>query len=63
MCNLTSFCLEIVYCRCKIGALFMLDVPSAHISFWTHPMVTLAYNAQVEAYFGLFGARANLDAR
>jgi hypothetical protein len=28
-----------------------------------HPMVLLAYEAQLEAYFGLFGDSANLDAR
>jgi hypothetical protein len=28
------------YCRCKIGAEFVPNVPSAHKSFWTHPMVS-----------------------
>jgi hypothetical protein len=32
-------------------------------SFWLHPMVLLADEAQVEAYFGLFGDSANLDIR
>ena len=40
-----------------------LDVPSAHKSFWTHPMLTLGYKAQVEAHFGPFEDSANLDAR
>jgi hypothetical protein len=31
--------------------------------FWTHPMVFLGDEAQVEARFGLFGDSANLDAR
>ena len=31
-------------------------------SFWTHPMVTQEYKAQVEAHFGPFGDSANLDA-
>ena len=50
------------YCRCKIGAQFAPNVPSAKKSFWTHPMV-LGDKAQVEAHFGLFGDIANLDAR
>ena len=35
----------------------------AKISFWTHPMVLLGDEAQVEASFGPFGDSANLDAR
>jgi hypothetical protein len=31
--------------------------------FWTHLMVLLGEEAQVEAQFGLFGDSANLDAR
>jgi hypothetical protein len=30
---------------------------------WTHPIVHLGDEAQVEAHFGLFGDSANLDAR
>ena len=50
-------------CRCKIGAHFAPNVPSAQKSFWTHPMVLLGDEAQVEARFGLFGDKANHDAR
>ena len=32
-------------------------------SFWTHPMVHLGDDAQVEACFSLFGDSANLEAR
>ena len=32
-------------------------------SFWTHSMVALGEEAQVEARFGPFGGSANLDAR
>jgi hypothetical protein len=32
-------------------------------SFWTHPMVLLGDEGQVDARFGLFGDSANLDAR
>jgi hypothetical protein len=30
---------------------------------WTHPMVLLDDEAQVDDHFGLFGDRVNLDAR
>ena len=43
----------IVYARRTIGSK----------SFWTHPMVPLGDDAQVEAYFGPFGDSANVDAR
>ena len=46
-----------------MGALFMLDIPLAQKSFWTHPMVPLGDRAQAEARFGSFGNGANLDAR
>ena len=41
--------------QCKIGAWFALDVPYAQKSFWTHLMVPLGDEAQVEARFGPFG--------
>ena len=50
------------WCRCKIGAWFVLDVPWAHKSFWTHSMVPLDEEVQVEARFSPFGHSANLDA-
>ena len=31
----------------------MLDVPLAYNSFWTHPLIPLGDEAQVEARFGL----------
>ena len=31
-------------------------------SFWTHPMVLLGDEAEVEAHFGAFGDSGNLDA-
>ena len=45
------------------GALFAPNVPSAQKSFWTHPIVPLGDEAEVEARLGPFGHRANLDAR
>ena len=47
----------------SIGAWFALDIPLAQKSFWTHSMVPLVDEAQVEARFSLFGDSANLDAR
>jgi hypothetical protein len=40
---------------------FVLDIPQAQKSFWTHPMVPLGDEAEVEACFGTFGDSANLD--
>ena len=44
-----------------IGARFAPNVPLAQESFWTHPMVLLSDEAQVEARFGLLGDSASLD--
>jgi hypothetical protein len=41
---------------------FVLNVPQALKSFWTHPMVLLGDAALVDAHFGPFGDSANLDA-
>jgi hypothetical protein len=38
-------------------------MPYTKKSFWMHLMVLLGDEAQVEARFGLFGDRANLDTR
>ena len=46
-----------------MGAWFALDVPEAQKSFWSHSMVPLGDEAQVEARFGPFRDSANLDAR
>jgi hypothetical protein len=51
------------YCQSKIGAQFAPNESWDQNSFWTHPMVLLGDEAQVEAHFGLFGDSANLDAR
>jgi hypothetical protein len=39
------------------------NLPQAQKLFWTHPMVLLGDDAQVEARFGLFGDIANFDPR
>jgi hypothetical protein len=45
--------------RCTVSP----NVPLAHKSFWTHPIVLLGDEAQVEARFGPFGDSANPDVR
>ena len=59
--SLLSVCRQ-CWCRCKIGTWFAFDVPQANKSFWTHSMVPLGDEAQVEARFGPFGDSADLDA-
>jgi hypothetical protein len=49
--------------RCKMVSRYAPNVPSTQKSFWTHPMVLVGYEAQLEAHFALFGDSANLDAR
>jgi hypothetical protein len=39
------------------------NVPSARKSSWTHPMILLGDEAQVEAYLSPFGDNANFEAR
>jgi hypothetical protein len=38
-------------CRCKIVIQFAPNAPSAHKSFWTHPMVHQGEEAQEKARF------------
>jgi len=45
-----------------IGARFVPNTPYSKKPFWTQPVLS-AEEAQVEAWFGLFGDSANLDAR
>jgi hypothetical protein len=49
--------------RCKIGAQFAPNIPKAQKSFWTHPIVLLGDEAQVDPRFILLGDSASLDAR
>jgi hypothetical protein len=46
-----------------IGARFVPIVLEAQKSFWTHQMVLLGDEAQVEARFGPFGGITSLDTR
>ena len=63
MWNLVSVRLEIefgwVQDRCTVCAKRTIGSEM----FWTHPMVLLGDEAQVDARFGLFGDIANPDAR
>ena len=47
----------------SVGEQFAPNVPLAQKSFWTHPMVLLGDEPQVEAQFSLFGDIANPHAR
>jgi hypothetical protein len=58
---LVSVHLDIVLISRKIGAWFAPNI--ARKSFWTHLMVLLGDDAQVDACLGLLGDTANLDAR
>ena len=46
-----------------MGAQFALNAPKSKKPFWTHLLVLLGEEAEVEARFSLFGDCANLDAR
>ena len=46
-----------------IGARFAPNVPLAQELFWTHPMVLLGEEAQVEDCFSPFRDSGNIDAR
>ena len=63
MWNLTSFYLETVLVSVHDRCMVTLDITKALKLFWTHSMVPLVDEAQVEARFGPFGDRANLDSR
>jgi hypothetical protein len=60
---LDSLYLEIVLILTQVGAPFAMKVPQAQKLFWTHPMVLLGDEAQVEARFSLSRDSANLDER
>ena len=55
MWNLVSVRLETVLVSCNIGAWYAPNVSYSQKLFWTHTMVLLRDEAQVEARFGLFG--------
>jgi Cu/Ag efflux pump CusA len=53
--------LETMVVSVQIGARFAPNISQK--SFWTHPMVLLGDEAQVDARFSLFGDSAHLNAR
>jgi hypothetical protein len=63
MWNLVLVHLETVLVSLQDRCWLAPNVPSAQKSLWTHPMVLLCGEAQVEARFSLFVDSANLDAR
>jgi hypothetical protein len=64
MCNLILVCLETVLVsvqdRCTVCTECTTGIEK---SFWTHSMGLLGDDAQVKAWFHLFGDSATLDAR
>ena len=62
MWNLTSFRLEIVLVSVQDRCMVCTRRTIPQKSFWTHSMVPLGDEAQVEAHFSLFGDSVNLDA-
>ena len=61
--NLTSICLERLLGSVQDRCMVCANAPQAKKPLWTHPMVLIGQEAQVEARFGLFGDRANLNPR
>ena len=61
--NLTLVCLEIVLILVQDRCTFAQNEPQAQKQFWTHMMIFLGEEAQVEAWFGPFGDSANFDTR
>ena len=58
-----SFRLETVLVSRQGRYMVCANHSMAHKSFWTHQMVLLGDEAQVEARFGPFGDSTNLDTR
>ena len=63
MWNLVSIRLETVLVSLQDRSKVCAKHTMALKSFWTHQMVLLCDEAQVEARFGLFGDSASLDTR
>ena len=63
MWNVNSVRLEAVLVSVQDRCTVCAKRPIGSEMFWTHPMVLLGDEAQVDAQFGLFGDIANPDAR
>ena len=63
MWNLVSVRLEMVLLSVQDRSTVCAKRTIGSETFWTHPMVLLGDDAQVEARFGPFGDIANPDAR
>ena len=63
MLNLVLIRLETVLVSLQDRCMVCAKHTMAQKSFWTHQMVLLGDEAQVEAHFGPFGDSANLDSR
>jgi hypothetical protein len=60
---LNLVCLEIVLSLIQDWCMICVKHTIGSKSFWTHPMVFLGVEAEVDARFGLFGDSVDLDAR
>ena len=63
MCNLTSCSLDIVLVLVQDRCIVCAKRTVGSEIIWTHPIVPIGDEAQVEARFGPFEHCANLDAR
>jgi hypothetical protein len=63
MWNVVSVHLEIVLVSVQDRSMVCTKCTIGSEILWTHPMVLLGDEAQVDARLGLFADRANLDAR
>ena len=63
MSNVVSIHLETVLVPLQDRCVVCAKHTMAQKSFWTHEMVLLGDETQVEARFGRFGDSANLDSR
>jgi hypothetical protein len=63
MWNLTSFHFETALVLMQDRCMVCARRTVASETFWSHTMVPLGDEAQVEAHFGPFGGSAHLDTR
>jgi hypothetical protein len=63
MWNLVSICLDTALMSVQDRCMVCAKRTIGSKSFWTHLMVLLGDEAQVDARFNSFGDSANLDAR
>jgi hypothetical protein len=60
---LVSVRLEIALILTQDRCMFVLNVPQARKSFWTHPIELIGDVGRVESHFGPFGESVSVGAR